>query len=122
MAMIGSEKWCNARNGSYCTKSSRSKNSKIKQQNIYTRNIDINVGVISSGDCLRKSTNINDKNNCAEIYVDQFMLVFCSQIKFFQDILMKRFRLVSKFKITGMLLNVVHGQVQKLTNTFKKEV
>ena len=26
---------------------------------------------------------------------------------------MKRFRLVSIFKITGMLLNVVHRQVQK---------
>ena len=26
---------------------------------------------------------------------------------------MKRFRLVSKFKITGMLLNGVQGQVQK---------
>ena len=26
---------------------------------------------------------------------------------------MKRFRLVSKFKITGMLLNVVQGKVQK---------
>ena len=26
---------------------------------------------------------------------------------------MKRFRLVSKFKITGMLLNIVQGQVQK---------
>ena len=47
-------------------------------------------------------------------------LFFCSQIV--NEWINTMFLLVSKFKMIVMLLNVVHGQVQKVTKTYNRQV
>ena len=47
-------------------------------------------------------------------------LFFCSQIV--NEWINTMFLLVSKFKMIVMLLNVVHGQVQKVTKTYNRHV
>ena len=47
-------------------------------------------------------------------------LFFCSQIV--NEWINTMFLLVSKFKVIVMLLNVMHGQVQKVTKTYNRQV
>ena len=47
-------------------------------------------------------------------------LFFCFQIV--NEWINTMFLLVSKFKMIVMLLNVVHGQVQKVTKTYNRQV
>ena len=47
-------------------------------------------------------------------------LFFCSQIV--NEWINTMFLLVSKFKMIVMLLNVLHGQVQKVTKTYNRQV
>ena len=47
-------------------------------------------------------------------------LFFCSQIV--NEWINTMFLLVSKFKMIVMLLNAVHGQVQKVTKTYNRQV
>ena len=63
--------------------------------------------IVSTGDWLGKPANIKVENNGAAVYVGSSLIV--QNPLFFNAM----FLLVSKFKLIGMLLNVVHCQVQK---------
>ena len=82
--------------------------------------------MIIRGDWLWKPTNIKVENNGAVVYVHLeaplpcTIFVFCSQIV--NEWINTMFLLVSKFKMIVMLLNVVHGQVQKVTKTYNRQV
>ena len=67
------------------------------------------------GDWSGAPANIKVENNGAVVYVGSSLTVqnpvFCSQIVTEYINAMSLF--VSKFKVIGMVLNLVHGQVQK---------
>ena len=72
--------------------------------------------IVSKGNWLGKPANNKFENNGAVVYVGSYLTehnpsFFCSQIVTEKNNAV--FLLVSKFKIIGMLLNIVHGQVQK---------
>ena len=73
--------------------------------------------IVGRGDWLGKPANIKSENNGAVVYVGSSLTVHNPLTMFLFTNCDKKinamFLLVSKFKMIGMVLNVVHGQVQK---------
>ena len=72
--------------------------------------------MVCGGDWFGKPANIKVENNCAVVYVGSSLTVhnpFFSQIV--TEWISAMFLLVRKFKMIGMVLNLVQGQVQKNT-------
>ena len=79
--------------------------------------------MIIRGDWLWKPTNIKVENNGAVVYVHLEAPLPCTIFVFlFSNCEWMMFLLVSKFKMIVMLLNVLHGQVQKVTKTYNRQV
>ena len=85
-----------------------------------------NETIVSRGDRLGNQANIKVENTygaVGDVGISLTVgnpLVFCSQI--LTELINAMFLLVINFKMIGMLLNVLHGQVQKieLTKTYNK--
>ena len=72
--------------------------------------------IVSRGDWLGKPANIKVENDGVVVYVGSSLTVpnpLFSVHKIMTEQINAMFLLVSKFKMIGMLLNVVHGYVQK---------